>query len=212
MRLRVLALILVVLCAVSGCVGLAVSDPLDVTFLPNPGEFLAQNGTRLSLDQALALARGADYVLVGEGHKSVCDHRVQAALLRGLAEGERPPAVGLEMVPREFTPRLEAFSRGEIPLDELAERLDWKANWGHPFLLFKPLFELAREKKLPLAGLNAPPAVVRKVMHGGLSRLDAAERARLPAEIIPQPKAQEAELLEVMAGHEGRDARDAKQI
>lgn len=212
MRTRILVLIALLLPALSGCAARVVNDPLDVVFLPSPGEFLAQNGTRLTLVEAAAMARGADYLLVGEGHKGACDHLVQQALVRVLAEGDRPPAVGLEMVGRDFTLVLEAFLRGEVPLDELPGRLDWKKNWGFPFALFRPLFELAREKGLPLAGLNAPTGLVRKVAREGLAALDADERAQLPAEIIPQPKAQEQELLETMSRHEKRDTENREQV
>ncbi|MDD4953210.1 MAG: ChaN family lipoprotein, partial [Desulfovibrionaceae bacterium] len=109
--------------ALSACAARpAPAPPLGATFLPCPGEFLAQNGTRLSPDELLDMAGRADYLLVGEGHKNPCDHQVQATLVKALAESGRPLAIGLEMVARDKQDALDAFARGEIRVDGLEER------------------------------------------------------------------------------------------
>ena len=49
--------------------------------------------------------------------------------------------------------------------------MNWEEIWGHPFRLYRPIVLFAREKKLPLVGLNAPREVVNKIARQGLAGL-----------------------------------------
>jgi len=187
-------------------------QPLGVTFVPVSGDFIAKDGTRLTLNQVLDLARDADYVLIGEGHKNVCDHAVQQEILRALASGPNPPALGLEMVADDRQGVLDAFFAGKLTVDDLEQRLDWTERWGYTFELYRGLFQIARQHKLPVAGLNAPPQIVRKVSREGLDSLTDEERGMIPAHIIRQPAEQEGFLKEIMFRHEGRDTTDPAQV
>ena len=149
-------------------------QPLGVTFVPVSGDFIAKDGARLTLNQVLDLARDADYVLIGEGHKNVCDHAVQQEILRALASGPNPPALGLEMVADDRQGVLDAFFAGKLTVDDLEQRLDWTERWGYTFELYRGLFQIARQHKLPVAGLNAPPQIVRKVSREGLDEIGRA--------------------------------------
>ncbi len=187
-------------------------QPLGVTFVPVAGDFIAKDGARLTLAQVLEQARDADYVLIGESHKSACDHAVEQELLRALALGPNPPALGLEMVADDRQGVLDAFNAGRIGVDDLEQRLDWGERWGYTFELYRGLFQVARQHHLPVVGLNAPPQIVRKVSREGLDALTDDERGMIPAHIIRQPAEQEGFLKEVMFRHEGRDATDPAQV
>lgn len=190
----------------TGCAARAPrSEPMGVTFVPAAGDFLSPTGERLGLDRVLERAAGADYVLVGESHRNACDHGMEAAIVRGMAQGGRPPVIGLEMVAQDRQGVLDGWNTGRIGIKDLEERLEWKERWGHPFALYRPVFEAALEGKLPLAALNAPPDLVRKVGREGLEALAPEERAQLPATIIRPPQEEEAFLREVMAQHPGRE-------
>lgn len=206
---RLSSLFFCVLLFAAGCAARAPrSEPMGVTFVPAAGDFLSKDGERLGLDQVLELAAGADYVLVGESHRNACDHAMEAEVVRGLAHGKRPPVVGLEMVAQDRQAVLDAFGKGGIGIGELEERLQWRERWGHPFALYRPALEAAKEGGLPLAALNAPPDIVRKVGREGLEALSPAERAQLPATILPPPREEEAFLRAVLAEHPGRGAAD----
>ncbi len=211
-RVPVLLGFLFCLALLAGCAAKQTHKPLGVTFVPTDGEFIARDGSRLSLGQVMALAADADYVLIGEGHKNPCDHTVQQQIAWALAQGPRPPAIGLEMVAADRQGVLDAFNQGRLGVDDLSGRLDWDERWGYPFELFEPLFHLAKDKHLPVAALNAPPEIVRKVAREGLDSLTDEEQGMIPAYIIHQPAEQEAFLKEVMLGHEGKDAKDPEQV
>ena len=190
-------LIMIAALVLGGCAKKIEHPPMDVTFLPQRGDFVSQDGERLSLAEVVDMASSADYVLVGEGHRNACDHNVQQTLLAALAATDRPPAVGLEMVAVDMQPVLDDFAQGLVPVDDLEAELEWKKRWGYPFSLFKGLFEIANRNSLPVAGLNAPSSVTRKIARQGMDALDDWERDLLPAEIVP-PADEQMEYLNAM--------------
>lgn len=191
----------------------APKGPLSgLNFLPRSGDFLSGQGDRISLEQLLSKARGADYILIGESHRNVLDHAVQARIIEALAGTDKPPALGLEMVSVAQQPILTQFEAGRIHLDGIEEALEWKDNWGHPFALYRPIFALAEKHSLPIAGLNVPTELMKKVRESGLEVLTPEERKYFPARRVDQAKEQEEYLLAVMREHSGKDADDPEQV
>ena len=145
-----------------------------------------------------------DYILVGEGHTSACDHQVQAAVLAALAEAGHPPVVGLEMVGQDRQDVLNRFNGLDMPVAQLEEALDWPNSWGHAFSLYEPVFRAARRYRLPLYALNMPPEGVRDFQAAWPDIPDAmqAEYARfLPEKLLEPPQAQKESLLQQFQGH-----------
>ena len=204
------ALVLLALAATLGaCVKQVQHPALDVTFLPQKGEFISKYGDQLTLEEITRISADKDYILIGEGHKNVCDHRVQQALLKALTATDRPLSVGLEMVSVDMQPVLDDFAAGRVEVDALEEELQWNAKWGYPFSLFRPLFNTINRNSLPVAGLNVPSSVIKAVSEKGLERLTEEERDSLPGEIVP-PAREQLEFLDMIyAQHEGRDADNA---
>jgi uncharacterized iron-regulated protein len=202
-----LALLLILAAALGACTPKTAHPPLAVTFLPGPGDFVSVSGEPLSLDDVLKLARDKDYILIGEDHRNVCDHSVQQRVLAALAGSDTPPVVGLEMVAADKQPVLDDFAAGMVSVDDLEAELEWSERWGSPFSLFRGHFEIIRRHSLPVAGLNVPSAVTRKIARQGIDALDPDERAWLPAEIVPVPNAQVPYLDAVLDQHAGRDTR-----
>jgi uncharacterized iron-regulated protein len=217
----VLPLLLLQACARSA----PTNEPMGVNFLPAPGELLTDAGDRLSAEAFMAKARGAAYVLVGESHGQACDHEAERRLLALLAHEGKGPAVGFEMVPAKNSAVLTDFVAGTIKPEDLEARLDWGKTWGHPFGRYLPVFLAAREWKLPVAGLNVPPDVIRRLsaaamgnatsldtFEGPVAALSAEDRAWLPKRIIEPAPEQLAFLKDVMNGHpQGRDGDDSRQ-
>jgi len=190
---------------------------MQVSFLPAPGEFLTDQGDRLSPEGLRQRTASAGYILVGESHGNPCDHEAEARIITLLAHAKTPPAaqivVGLEMAPATLNPVLAEFSRGAFPPEELERRLDWKTNWGHPFAKYLPVFRAVGDWKLPVVGLNVPPGVIRRLSVAAMANataadpvaaLSAEDRAALPARIIAPAPEQLAFLREVMDSHPSR--------
>lgn len=123
------------------------------------------------------LARESQAVLLGETHESAAHHRWQLETLRAL-ERERPGSImiGLEMLPRRMQPVLDRWVSGAITSADLERELDWKRHWGFDFAMFQPVFELARERRLPMIALNVDRTLVRAVSARGFTAVPLAER------------------------------------
>ena len=180
----------------AGCVKHVASKPSVA-----PESLVDAAGAPLAPAAFTAELAGADYLLLGEEHPNPCDHQAQAAVIRRLAAAGVLPAIGLEMVPADYQGVLDAFNAGTLPLAELPAKLDWKTTWGFDFELYAPIFEAAREYKLPVYALNAPKGLARKVGRQGLDALPPAERASLPGTILPPAPEQVEELRELFAHH-----------
>jgi len=106
--------------------------------------------------ELLAAIDGADIVFGGDFHASSQAQRTHLRILRSL-QGDRPVALALECFPRSAQKWLDRFIDGELDLDELKSRSRWSRAWGFPWEHYRPLFELARERKFQLLALNEPP-------------------------------------------------------
>ncbi len=203
MPMNIRLVFLLVLVLTSACAPRQAAPPLALTFLPCTGDYISKDGEPLTLSGLLVQAEDADYVLIGEHHKSVCDHNIQQQVVAGLALSDRPPAIGLEMVAVDKNPVLVQFLVRDIPLDGLEAALEWDQRWGYPFGLFEPLFAMAQARGLPLAGLNVPKEVLNKAKDQGEAGLTVQERAWYPSQVLPGPPEQEEVLKAVFGLHQG---------
>jgi uncharacterized iron-regulated protein len=188
--------------------GCAAFRPEHPVFRPSPGVLFSRE-TIHSLEALPGMFQSADYLLIGEGHTNPCDHRMQKLFLDALAGSGERFILGLEMVDLTLQDVLDRFNRGELQPDELEEALDWPRTWGHPFSLYRPIFEAAARWSIPVHALNLPSALVRTVGREGIEGLDQELLRLLPSEIIMPPLEQERNLREqyrlhrAMLGEEG---------
>jgi len=165
------------------------------------GTFLDGAGRPLAGQELARALSGPDYILIGESHPSPCDHAAQAALLIALIDAGTKPAVGLEMADVTRQDVLAAFSAGKLAVADLPRALAWEKNWGFPFSLYAPIFELAAQHDLPVYALNLPAELARRAGARGLEATTPAEAALLPGEIIPAPERATAKLTAFFAEH-----------
>jgi uncharacterized iron-regulated protein len=184
------------------------TPPLAVTFLPQKGDFISKYGDRVALAEITAIAKGYDYIILGEGHRNPIDHKVQQALLQALSESGDGLSLGLEMVAVDKQQELDDFCKGQVTLDALPGELQWDEKWGYDFAMFRDHFAIAKQNGVPVAGLNVPSEVTRKISREGLEALTDEERALLPREIVPPSTDQKTFLNAIMELHRDRDADD----
>jgi len=142
-------------------------------------------------------------VCFGEQHDSPQHHYAQRRAIEELAarngDGRRL-AVGLEMFQKPYQPALSGYVQGELPEADFLVQSQWSERWGFDFALYRPLLEVARERRLDALALNAPRELTRKISRSGLDSLDAAERAHVPELELHDPK-HRAYFDEAMSGH-----------
>lgn len=110
---------------------------------------------------------------MGEHHNAAADHNLQVQLLRLIAKhrSNGPVAVGLEQVQVKFQPVLNDYTAGKISIGEMRAGVEWDIRWVWPFEVYQPVFETARELKMPLIALNVNSEDLALVEKGGLPGL-----------------------------------------
>jgi len=203
--LRLLSLCGLLLLAGMGC---ALHSPPQLTGeLPYPPKVVGENtivhvrtGYRLDPEQFFELLGDARIIYLSEIHNSPGVHRMQAAVIQGLAE--RFPgriAVGMEMFPYTAQKRLDRWYRkgenGGKEFDEI-----WKTYWGEKIEYYRPVLEVMEQQNIPIVALNAPKSVVHEVSRNGLENLPGGLRSTLPEMDLTDPY-QKAYLASIFQGH-----------
>lgn len=116
-----------------------------------------------------------DLVFVGEQHDDPATHRMERAILEGIARRRDSVALGLEMFERDVQPLLDRYLAGSAGEDSL---LAGGRPWKNYFTDYRPLVELARERAWPVIASNAPRPLASLVARAGLAGLDTASAER----------------------------------
>jgi uncharacterized iron-regulated protein len=122
----------------------------------------------------------ARVIYIGETHTLERHHRFQLRVIKALDRRTVPLAIGLEMLPFAVQPHLDAWTAGRLVEKEFLRLIDWETNWGTDYGLYRPIFEYARRRRIPLRALNAPRYLVKEVAHKGLAGLSEEGRRMLP--------------------------------
>jgi uncharacterized iron-regulated protein len=122
------------------------------------------------------LAR-ADVVFVGELHDDPNTHRLELAILEGIARRRPDAIVALEMFERDVQEPLDRLLAGQLAE---AEFLAAARPWPRYATDYKPLVDLAAARKWPVIAGNVPRPIASEVARTGLpslaSRSDAEKR------------------------------------
>ncbi len=196
----------------TGCARLYPVDPAAQPEELAQGAILEKTGQEMKRSAFLGKLADSEFVLLGENHSNVCDHKLQVDVLDMLAADGQDFAVGLEMVPVDKQWVLHKFNQGRIAVDELESALQWSDIWGHDFELYKPVFARAQAADFPLYALNLPSSALDAIRDKGLQDLGPEQEKYLPRSIIPPPKAQKDHLRQRFQAHKDMLGSDAPGI
>jgi uncharacterized iron-regulated protein len=115
-----------------------------------------------------------DLVFVGEQHDDPGTHRMELAILEGIARRRDSVVLALEMFERDVQPLLDRYLAGSTGEDSL---LAGGRPWKNYAIDYRPLVELARGRRWPVIASNVPRPLASLVARSGLAGLDT-----LPAE------------------------------
>jgi uncharacterized iron-regulated protein len=165
-------------------------------------------GYYVSEEEMLRVATDARLVYVGETHDNPASHRLELTLLQAMAE--RYPdgvALGMEMFTPEQQEVLDRWVRGELAEKEFLKQSRWQEQWRMDFDYYKPLLEFARERNIPVIGLNAPKSLVRAAARTALGEL-GPDVPRLPEIDLDDPY-HDALVKAMFSGHSHGNAGPA---
>lgn len=184
MHIHLNAVLFLVLAIAAGCATTKTTiPPLTIegsTQALQAGDIVdTRRGTVISFDTLIDDLSKAIVIYLGETHTSIEDHQIQRKILAGLYARNPHLIVALEMFPRAVQPVLDRYSQGVMEEKQFLEDVGWNVVWGYPFQLYRGILSWARERRLKLVGLNAPPNVVRKIARTGISSLSVEERQQI---------------------------------
>ncbi|HHL19787.1 MAG TPA: PDZ domain-containing protein [Thiothrix sp.] len=140
-------------------------------------------------------------VLVGENHIAYGDHLNQVAIIKSLHKRWKGMAIGLEFVQQPFQKALDEYVACRLSEFDMLQQTQWYKRWKYDFRLYRPIFEFAREQKIPLIALNIPTELTKRISKVGLDGLTARQRQQLPKTIDKSNEAYAKHLKNVFNLH-----------
>lgn len=150
-------------------------------------------GNPASLEKILAEIGNVDVVFLGEQHDDAVAHFLQAEIFRLAVEqfgGKRKATLSLEMFERDVQIIVNEYLSNQISEQHF---LSSSRPWGNYNTDYRPLVELAKEKKLEVIAANAPRRYVNMVSRLGRDSLNnLAPEAKKWLAPIPYGEASDA--------------------
>jgi uncharacterized iron-regulated protein len=167
-------------------------------------------GKTIPFSEMADAAAKADVIFFGEQHDDDETHRAELALLKAVGERRTNVVLSLEMFERDVQAQLDAYLAGTMSEDDFRAQ---SRPWPNYAADYRPLVELAKEKKWRVIASNVPRRLASGVSRRGLASIDslpASDRA-LVARDLQCPKGDQyyKNFVEVMSGHGPGDASSA---
>lgn len=145
---------------------------------PPEGKFtvFTGRGQTSSLEEIIRSLGKTDVVFLGEFHDDSVGHAIQFEIFKRAIEQyfpDRPVTLSLEMFERDTQTVVDEYMAGLISENHfmLSSR-----PWGNYKTDYRPLVELAKEKKLEVIAANAPRRYVNMVSRNGRESLNALSK------------------------------------
>jgi uncharacterized iron-regulated protein len=143
----------------------------------NQPVFDLSRGQKTVMSDLVPLLKKNRIILVGEHHSNKRHHRAQLMVIQALAQSGAKVAIGLEMFREDSQSELDQWIAGEMGAKKF-ERVYYK-NWNYPYAAYSPIFEYAKENKIPMIGLNVSREITRQVSRGGFDSLSEEHKGKL---------------------------------
>ncbi|HWD39058.1 MAG TPA: ChaN family lipoprotein [Fimbriimonas sp.] len=167
-----------------------------------PGQIYDLRSSRVaSVDDLAEAAQGKKFVFLGEQHATKAHQLEEASVVRALGDHGRDVSVGMEMYTRPKQDVLDLWSAGTLTEEQFIDQSDWKHQWGFDYSFYKPVFDIVKERRLPLVGLNVPRDWVHAVATKGYAGLPTSAKLQLPPVLFLGNKDHRSVFDSLMGGH-----------
>lgn len=141
-----------------------------------------------SFDDLVVACYKADLVYIGDYHALPASQEFAARLLKEIAERSREVVLCVEMVHARSQRILDRFMAGTIGEAEFLRGIRYDLDWGYDWNSFRRLFEVAREHRLAVFGIDCEPRsglrYIRKRDAHAAARVADVVQARPGAKIV----------------------------
>ena len=133
-------------------------------------------GNPSSLAAVIKALESSDAVFLGEQHDDSVGHAIEFEIFKQAVAQygvRRKVALSMEMFERDVQVVVDEYLSGQITEPQF---LGSSRPWGNYKIDYRPLVELAKEKKLPVIAANAPRRYVNMVSRGGRDTLNGLSK------------------------------------
>lgn len=123
----------------------------------------------IDLETLLANVTKGEVVFIGEQHNDDDGHKIELAIVQGVARRRPNSIVAMEMFERDAQVSLDDYFAGRISETEFLSR---SRPWPNYIPDYRPIVEFARNQKWRVIGSNAPQRLARAVANNGLDIID----------------------------------------
>ena len=172
-------------------------------------------GRTSSADSIVATAADNDVVFLGEMHDDAVAHQLQLEIFKKIVEkysGSRTVILSLEMFERDVQTVLTEYLSGQISEQHF---LLSSRPWPNYKTDYRPLVELAKERKIAVVAANAPRRYVNMVSRLGresLLGLSPEAKSWLPPLPVPEPSKAYVDKFNALMGGSPESIAAAKPI
>jgi uncharacterized iron-regulated protein len=173
-------------------------------------------GNPVDLSKVLESVGKNDAIFLGENHDDRVAHALQFEIFKQALEkygSERKVALSLEMFERDVQIVLEEYLSDLITEKKF---LDDSRPWGNYQTDYRPLVELAKEKKLPVIAANAPRRYVNMVSRSGRDSVEKlspeAKKWLAPLPFGEASKVYADKFNALMGGHGSSNILDSQTL
>ncbi|EEE48058.1 ChaN family lipoprotein [Roseibium alexandrii] len=169
---------------------------------------------RLTNRDVLAGAARSQVLLLGETHTSKEDHLWQLQTLAGLYALTPELVIGFEAFPRSVQPVLDDWSAGKLSEDDFLRQTKWAEVWAYDADLYMPLFDFARQNRIPMIALNVDRGLISRVGRNGWDAVpeDAREGITTPAAALPAYSESLASVYLAATAHRRDASKDVQTV
>jgi uncharacterized iron-regulated protein len=164
----------------------------------------------ISLETMAAELQHARIVFIGEQHANWAHHQGQLEIIQAVLEQGSGVALAFEMFRSDSQNALDGWVAGELPTPQLYRLFadNWSLDW---WPLYRDILFFARDREIPVLGLNEPEDLFLKVSRHGLEALEEGESADLP-EATCDVEPEYMRVLRLTLGDGGHGAPDIVSI
>lgn len=133
-------------------------------------------GNNRSISDIISAGDDNEVIFLGEMHDDAVGHAIQAEIFRRIVErygSTREVALALEMFERDVQIVVDEYLAGLISEQHF---LLSSRPWGNYKWDYRPLVELAKERRLPVIAANAPRRYINMVSRNGRNSLNGLSK------------------------------------
>jgi len=154
--------------------------------------------------QLVDMLAAARFALLGEKHDNPDHHRLQAWLVREIAERRRP-AIALEAITAQQAPALQSYlARHPRAADGIGAALGWDRTGWPAWRHYAPIVQPVLDSGGPVRAATPARALLRRVAEQGIAGLPADRVRALGLETDLPPAARAVLTREIVEGHCGQ--------